>query len=127
VSGIDNIIKPAQTVLNSDINCIFVRKLERNITFWWQEIRVHKCIRRFLRTLNHRIHGLNHRVDRVLGFFSSRPNWDPRSPHLQTGVFPPPLVPLGDTLTRGRGDEGSQFVRGDRPCGTLGTYLVLCA
>jgi hypothetical protein len=33
---------------------------------------------------------LTHRVDRVLGLFSSRPNWDP--PRLPESVFPP-LVP----------------------------------
>jgi hypothetical protein len=30
-----------------------------------------------------------HRVDRVLGFFSSRPNWDSPTP-LPAGEFPPP-------------------------------------
>ncbi len=53
-----------------------------------------------------------HRVDRVLDFFSSRPNWD---------------FPGGYTLACGRGGGGgSQFRRGDRHCGTLGLY-VLCA
>jgi hypothetical protein len=33
--------------------------------------------------------GLDHRVDRVLGFFSSRPNWNPPLPHPQASVFPP--------------------------------------
>ncbi len=63
-----------------------------------------------------------HRVDRVLIFFSSRPNWD---------LPPPPLVPRGggDTLACGRGrggGGGSQFGRGDRHCGTLGyNYFVI--
>jgi hypothetical protein len=35
---------------------------------------------------------LHHRVDRVLGLFSSRLNWDPPPPHPQTNVSPP-LVP----------------------------------
>jgi hypothetical protein len=31
------------------------------------------------------------RVDRVLGFFSSRPNWNPPPPHPQASVSPPPF------------------------------------
>ncbi len=31
-----------------------------------------------------------HRVDRVSGFFSSRPNWDSPTPHLQAGECVPP-------------------------------------
>ncbi len=60
-----------------------------------------------------------HRVDRLLGFFSSRPNWDPSHP--QESVFHPPLVPGGGThsLAGEGGGEGSQLRRGDRHCGTL--------
>jgi hypothetical protein len=29
------------------------------------------------------MNAVNHRVERVLGFFSCRPNWDPPTPHLQ--------------------------------------------
>ncbi len=47
--------------------------------------------------------GVEHRVDRVLGFFSNRPNWEPPSP-------PPPA---GE---RGWGGGGSHFGRGDRLC-----------
>ncbi len=47
----------------------------------------------------------SHRVDRVLGFFSSRPNWDSTTPSLWPGCcVPPHLVPRGGaTLTCGRG------------------------
>jgi hypothetical protein len=58
-------------------------------------------------------------VDRVLGYFSSRPNWPPpKRPQTQASV------------TAAFGSEegwGSQFGRGDRHCGTLGyicTYFV---
>jgi len=41
--------------------------------------------------------GLNHRVDRVLGFISNRPNWDPH-PLTRRQLCPlPPLVPGGRT------------------------------
>jgi hypothetical protein len=54
-----------------------------------------------------------HRVYRVPGFLSSRPNWLPRSPLPQASVA---LVPLwfqegGDTPAGGRGAGGSQFGR----------------
>ncbi len=59
---------------------------------------------------------LEHRVDRVLGFFSSRPNWDPQPPHPQASV-PPPILwfPEGrDKLACGTGgansDEGTDTV-----------------
>jgi hypothetical protein len=70
-----------------------------------------------------RINHAAHRVDRGLGFFSSRPNWEPPPPHPQASA-PPPLVP-GGTLACEREGGGSQFGRGDRHCGTLGIY-VLC-
>ncbi len=38
----------------------------------------------------HFLHSVHHRVHRVLGFFSSRPNWDPPTPS-PTGVVSPPL------------------------------------
>ncbi len=66
----------------------------------------------------------NHRVDRVLGFFSSRPNWDPPMHFLtHTPVCPPPPV-SGGGLAGGRGGGGSQFGRDDRHCGTLGTVVL---
>jgi hypothetical protein len=53
-----------------------------------------------------------HRVDRVLGIFSSRPNW-------RIGIpYPSPAHSLA-----GEGVFGSQFGRGDRHCGTLGIYV----
>jgi hypothetical protein len=68
----------------------------------------------------------NHRVDRALGFFSSRRNWDPpiASPAGDCAPPPPPLF-LGEGYIRLREWEWSQFGRGDRHCGTPGIY-VLC-
>ncbi len=60
---------------------------------------------------------LRHKVDRVLGFFSSHPNWDRRR-------VPPPFSSGGDTLARVIGREGPQFGRGDIHCGTLGTVYM---
>ncbi len=65
----------------------------------------------------------SHRVDRVLDFFSSRPNWDNPTP-TPAGecVLSPALVPWegggGNKLASGRGVGGSQFGQGDRHCGT---------
>jgi hypothetical protein len=50
----------------------------------------------------------SHRVDRVPGFLSSRPNWVRLPPHLQASVVPP-LVPGGGgvhTRLRERGVRG---------------------
>jgi hypothetical protein len=68
--------------------------------------------------------GTAHRVDRVLGFFSSRPNWDPPTPS-PAGECVPLFGSGGDTLACGKGGGGSQFGRGDRHYGTLSIY-VLC-
>ncbi len=69
-----------------------------------------------------------HRVYRVLGFFSCRPNWDPPTP-LPAGECVPPFGSVGmDTLDGGRGGgagRGSHFGRGDRHCGTLGIQYVV--
>jgi hypothetical protein len=44
------------------------------------------------------------RIDRVLSFFSSRPNWDSPSPsHAGECCIPPSLVPGGHTWYRERG------------------------
>jgi hypothetical protein len=47
------------------------------------------------------------RVDRVLSFFSSRPNWDPPPPHALASAYPcvtlPPLVPGGGGGGKGGG------------------------
>jgi hypothetical protein len=53
---------------------------------------------------------LMHREDRVLSFFSSRPNWDFPTPltRLQASVCPPPFGSGGGgTLACGRGGWGS--------------------
>ncbi len=44
-----------------------------------------------------RPHHHRHRVDMqsTIGFFASRPNWDPPPPYSQTSVSPPTLVPEG--------------------------------
>ncbi len=48
----------------------------------------------------------NHRVDRVLGFFSSLPNWDPpHAPPTQASV-PPLWFREGHTCKRERGWGG---------------------
>jgi hypothetical protein len=48
-------------------------------------------------------------VDRVLGFFSNHPNWDPPIPST-AGEFVFPLGSSGrDTLACGRGGGGAQF------------------
>ncbi len=66
-----------------------------------------------------------HRVGRVLSFFSSRRNWDSPTPHPQASA-PPPLWFQGKgTLASGKGVGESQFRRGDIHCGTLYIY-VLC-
>ncbi len=52
------------------------------------------------------MHCCNHRVGRVLSFFSSRRNWDPPPPHPRASVAPPPLVPGGgEARLRERGWE----------------------
>ena len=64
-----------------------------------------------------------HRVDRVLGFFSSRPNWDSPTPSPAGECVPLTLGSVGGggyALVCGRGLGESQFRRGDRHCCTLG-------
>ncbi len=68
-----------------------------------------------------------HRVDRVLGFFSCRPNWDPHSPHPPPAgeCAPPLLVPVGGhTRLREKGWGVLIQTRGQ----TLwySRYFVLC-
>jgi hypothetical protein len=69
-----------------------------------------------------------HRVDRVPGFFSSRPNWNSPTPSPVGERALPPCGSGGGTHSLvGEGvGGGSQFGRGDGHCGTLGIY-VLCA
>jgi hypothetical protein len=70
---------------------------------------------------------LLHRVDRVPSFFSSRPNWDFLT-LLPAGEDVPPLwFGAGGGGVNTRLQErgwGAQFRRGDRHCGTLGTYCM---
>ncbi len=47
-----------------------------------------------------------HRVDRALGFFSSRPNWDPPTPWLPQASVSPPGSGGRDTLSCERWDWG---------------------
>jgi hypothetical protein len=53
---------------------------------------------------------VDHRVDRVLGFFSGRPNWDPPPPpptsHPLASVSYPPLVPVEGGVTHSLAGEG---------------------
>ncbi len=51
--------------------------------------------------------GTNHRVDRVLGLFSCRPNRDSPTPSPRGEYVPLPLVP-GETVACGEGVGGSQ-------------------
>jgi hypothetical protein len=44
--------------------------------------------------------GLKHRVDKVPGFLSSRPNWVHPPPHPQSSVAPPPPPWLGGGGTK---------------------------
>ncbi len=66
-----------------------------------------------------------HRVDRVLSFLSSRPNWDSTTPSHAGECVPPQWFRGEGTLACGRGEGagGSQFQRGDRHSGTLGIYV----
>jgi hypothetical protein len=64
--------------------------------------------------------GCNHRVDRVRGFFPSRPNWDPP----QASVFPP-LVPGGPTyVLAGEGVGGPNSYEGT-DAGTCTLFVQL--
>ncbi len=62
---------------------------------------------------------MNRRVDTVLGFFSSRPNWDSPTPSPVGECAPSPLVQGVGSTHSGERMEGSQFRRGDRHCGIL--------
>ncbi len=65
-----------------------------------------------------------YRVDRVLGFFSNRPNWDHHTLHPLARVSPPGS---GGALACGRGGGAvpMRTIGVVRHCGTLGVY-VLC-
>ncbi len=70
----------------------------------------------------------NHRVDRVLSFFSSRRNWDSPTPSTSGECDPPPLVRGGGTHSLAGERVGwSQFRRGDLYCGKISVKsCVLC-
>jgi hypothetical protein len=71
----------------------------------------------FVKTLSQNgVHRPQHRVDRALGIFSSRPNWDSLTPSPAGESVHPPLV-------QGGGGGGSQFRRGDRHCSTPGIHV----
>jgi hypothetical protein len=59
--------------------------------------------------------GSFHRVDRVPGFLSGRPNWLPPPPHPQASVAPPPF---------GSGGEGGGGAISDEGTDTLVLYTV---
>jgi hypothetical protein len=69
-------------------------------------------------------HVVTRRVDRVLGFFSNRPNWDYPTPSPAGECVPPPFCSGGDTLACGICGGGSQFGRRYIHCGTLGIYVL---
>jgi len=65
----------------------------------------------------------DHRVDRVLSFFSSRRNWDSPTPLTRRLVSPPPFGSGEGAHSLAREGLGeSQFRRGYLHCGTL--YLL---
>jgi hypothetical protein len=68
---------------------------------------------------------LYHRVDRVLGFFSSRPHWNSPTPSPAGECVPPPFGWGGGAHSlAGEWLGESQFRRGDRHCSTLGIYVL---
>jgi hypothetical protein len=68
----------------------------------------------------------NHRVYRVPGILSSRPNWVPPTPPARECCPSTLFVQKGrHTRFLGRGCEGTQFRRRDRHSGTLCTYIII--
>jgi hypothetical protein len=67
-----------------------------------------------------KLEGNFHKVDRVLGFFSSRQNWDPPTPHPQASVSPRPFGSGGTHSHAGDGVGG-----GGGPNSNEGTDTVL--
>ncbi len=68
----------------------------------------------------------DHRVDRILGFFVSRPNWDPPT-HSPTGECVPPLGSGGGHTFLREGGGGSQPTRGQTLWYSRYIQFVLCA
>jgi hypothetical protein len=67
-----------------------------------------------------------HRVGRVLGFFSSRRNWDSPTPLAAGGCAPPPLWSRGEgTLAGERGVGGVPIPTTGEKLSTLPTLCVL--
>jgi hypothetical protein len=66
-------------------------------------------------------------LERVLSFFSNRPNWDSPTPSYAFECVPSPhLVPGGGGHSlAGKVVGESQFGRCDRHCATLGIYVQL--
>jgi hypothetical protein len=64
-----------------------------------------------------------HRVNRVVGFLSGCPNWDPPHPLNRRWVCPPFGTRGGHTCLQERGWVGSQYKGTDTVC-TLGIYHV---
>jgi hypothetical protein len=68
-----------------------------------------------------------HRVDRVLGSFSSRPNWDSPTPSPAGKCAPPPLVPGGTHSLEGEGLGDPNYNEGTDTVVLSGHYIyVLC-
>jgi hypothetical protein len=70
------------------------------------------------------VNTVDDRVDRVLSFFSSRPNWDSPTPS-PAGKRALPFGSGGEGIysLAGEGVGEPQFQRRDRHCGTLGVYV----
>ncbi len=68
-----------------------------------------------------------YRLNRVLGFFSSRWNWDPPPPHPQASVSPALWFRGGGGVTHSLAGEGwvggPQLAGEHRHCGTLSIYF----
>jgi hypothetical protein len=78
--------------------------------------------------VSYSINSNSHRVNRVLGFFSSRRIGTPQpSPAGEYVPPPPPFGSRGDTLASGRGGGGrAEFGKGDRPWYSMQILCVLC-
>jgi hypothetical protein len=86
---------------------IFIRTAYSNSIFFFKFENVHHNKEEIPYEVPYKIqqsdqsHHSLHRVDRVLSFFYSRPNWGSTTPHIQASVYlPPPLGSRGDGHTR---------------------------
>jgi hypothetical protein len=64
------------------------------------------------------------RVDRVISFLSSRPNWNFPTPSPASEFIPPPFSSGGKHTCLRERRVGSQLQRGERHCGTLGIFVL---